>query len=275
MATPIPTRTRTKPRAAIRRRSCATSTRSRTLRLKRTSTKSVRRSGGVDDVDSSTAHGLDAGGASDYVHGKAKEVPAATAMSAVAVPSRAVNPVTLSAIPTPTIAPVTSRSCSSFSSTPTSNNNRSASQLAYGRHVQLTCIDQLTSHFATSPLAAELARDPSAILKHAMVIHIKGIAQPIYAACTYDGVMFVHLIQDPAAASSAAGLHGASDAFRKAVVAILELAEDILECTQLLASVNPQDKQLALALRYVGFELVSPQVVAHETSKCVLLAYTM
>ncbi|KAI9183442.1 hypothetical protein H9P43_004360 [Blastocladiella emersonii ATCC 22665] len=144
----------------------------------------------------------------------------------------------------------------------------SATELAYRRHVQLACIDFLLAQFAGTPLADELAVAPAAILSSAMVITVAGLPAPIYAATTHDGVMFAHL----AFGASPLALRN-PDTFRSLIVAILELAEDTLACAQVVIRVDPKEAELALALRYVGFDVVSPAVMAHDPAQSVLLVY--
>ncbi|KNE66299.1 hypothetical protein AMAG_10525 [Allomyces macrogynus ATCC 38327] len=65
------------------------------------------------------------------------------------------------------------------------------------------------------------------------------------------------------------------DAFRASVVALLELAEDTLHCTQLIVCVDPAEAMAIKALRYVGFELVAPSSMAHDPTAVTLLAYEL
>ncbi|KAJ3368907.1 hypothetical protein GGF31_006042 [Allomyces arbusculus] len=182
-------------------------------------------------------------------------------------------------------------------------------------HVLGAAVDDVLDAFAATPLADHVAQDPADVLDAALEVHFAKGLHLVRAAVTHDGVMLARLVpvhdaKDPAAgdglrtpyasppASPVFGPHatipplhlgapavvapaaapaGASamDAFRASVVALLELAEDTLHCTQLIVCVDPAEAMAIKALRYVGFELVAPSSMAHDPTAVTLLAYEL
>ncbi|KAJ3351743.1 hypothetical protein GGF32_004098 [Allomyces javanicus] len=180
-------------------------------------------------------------------------------------------------------------------------------------HVLGAAVDDVLDAFAATPLADHVAQDPADVLDAALEVHFAKGLHLVRAAVTHDGVMLARLVPVHDAKDAADGLRtpyasppaspvfgppataipplhlgapavvapssasppSAMDAFRASVVALLELAEDTLHCTQLIVCVDPAEGMAIKALRYVGFELVAPSSMAHDPNAVTLLAYEL
>ncbi|KAI9137315.1 hypothetical protein BKA69DRAFT_1128316 [Paraphysoderma sedebokerense] len=121
-----------------------------------------------------------------------------------------------------------------------------------------------------------LSENPDFLLDNVMTVSMQ--TQPrvftsFDAFTLNDGVTFLHL---PMSQSEFHGFHD----FSRTVAALLEFVEDVLECSELVVVLEKEAKTgsnaiapLARAFMYVGFSLVKPTTIRHDTSKYLMLGY--
>ncbi|KAL7750902.1 hypothetical protein RI367_003481 [Sorochytrium milnesiophthora] len=159
--------------------------------------------------------------------------------------------------------------------------------LVYCRHLALSALEFIASAFPATPFDHLAQSNPLLVLAATLKIHmspsaggVAGYAHVLDAFTTVDGMLFVRFPPPRAA------LHWTDHAaFQDGVTGLIELAEEVLQCRQLVCCLprggggdtKPPAgaDQLLRAFMYVGFTPIDAATVVHDAARYQLLGYEL